>query len=95
MNKEQILDKIEQWPHTEDFSKLMDYVCEAWEGNYGKIEITKDNDYIYYRLVTGGWSENEYIIEALMDNRLFWIKHWYQSTRGGEYKFIFKKGVYK
>ena len=39
-------------------------------------------------LSTGGWSDNEAIIEALQANHTFWSPCWVQSRRGGHYWFI-------
>jgi hypothetical protein len=40
----------------------------------------------HLELHTGGWSENEDIIEALMQT-LFWALYWEKSERGGHYYF--------
>lgn len=37
--------------------------------------------------VTGGWSGNEEIIGAMMENRPAWLELWYSTTRGGKYEF--------
>lgn len=39
-------------------------------------------------LSTGGWSDNEAVIEALQNNHTFWPHCWVQSRRGGHFWFI-------
>ena len=41
----------------------------------------------YVEIITGGWSGNESVINALNDNILFWALCWHQSTVGGRYLF--------
>ena len=36
-------------------------------------------------LITGGWSENEEIIN-LISNTMFWLLWWQESKRGGYYR---------
>jgi hypothetical protein len=36
---------------------------------------------------TGGWSGNEDIIEAMMENVLLWLAVWQRSERGGHFTF--------
>jgi hypothetical protein len=45
-------------------------------------------EYDGYKLIlhTGGWSENEKIIEYL-SNTVFWHLYWQSSKRGGHYYF--------
>jgi hypothetical protein len=66
-----------------------------WHADWGWIE-EKGHDDIFdqpikrYHISTGGWSGNESIIGAMMENRLFWAMTWEQSRRGGHYIFSFR-----
>lgn len=41
-----------------------------------------------FRFITGGWSGNEDILDALGKNFVFWSQCWKSSHRGG--KFVFE-----
>jgi hypothetical protein len=84
---EDTLQRIATWPWT-DFEALLEYVTDSVDG-YGRA--WKEND--EFRLVTGGWSGNESIVDALQKNTVFWAIYWYSSQRGGLYTFkILKLG---
>jgi hypothetical protein len=40
-----------------------------------------------YKISTGGWSGNEDIVQALVENGVFWIVAWMEHRRGGHYVF--------
>ncbi len=40
-----------------------------------------------YDISTGGWSGNESIIDAMMENTIAWNLTWQQSRRGGHFSF--------
>jgi hypothetical protein len=81
---------IAAWSYT-DFRGLMEYVRQAWHfGDWGwnESDETIDGKAVRrYNISTGGWSGNETLIDALQDNRLFWMMCWQQSRRGGHYVF--------
>jgi hypothetical protein len=54
---------------------------------YGRVTYKDEDGKDILELATGGWSDNEEIIRALMDNHLFWIKYWESTHRGGLYIF--------
>lgn len=60
----------------------------AWNCEYGyiKLNIKMASKRFKLELHTGGWSENEEIIEELQKN-LFWLFCWQKSERGGHYYF--------
>ena len=80
---------------------IYDSLTELWEYNtrevkekfntgYGKYCITIDEStgFIELEIHTGGWSNNETLVNQLKDS-MFWTFFWYESRRGGHY--IFKK----
>ena len=77
-----LLEEIKNDPAT-DFHALMAKIKPHWE--FGSWGWRQDGD-IYY-LSTGGWSGNEDIIQALMENTMFHLMYWLESTRGGHYVF--------
>lgn len=78
-------------PSTEDFIKgyigcpkgWMDFCEKAWDTHYGKI--TRSNGGIDF--VTGGWSGNEMVIQAMKSNIVMWSCCWVSSNRGGLHQF--------
>lgn len=81
------LKKIRNWPYA-DFQGLMEYVFDRWK--YADCGYWKKGRK-YYRISTGGWSGNESLISALMQNRMFWSCCWVSSKRGGHYVFEIRK----
>jgi len=75
------LDIIKNWP-CEDYHGLMAFIEPLWEFE----SFRKLGDDIY-RLATSGWSGNEDIIGALMENTMFWMMYWAESRRGGLFIF--------
>lgn len=59
---------------------------DEWNTDYGVMNWNEKE----LRLATGGWSENEAIIDKLM-NSMFWLKYWKSSSRGGLYIFDYPK----
>ena len=98
--KEQ-LNKILNWRITSN-KDLLDIACFVkyfwnWDEPYYKLSRRiKDRDEAsvregeYYRkleLSTGGWSGNEDIISALMENFIWWSMCFYSHHAGGHYVF--------
>ena len=88
--EEKELKKIKEW-EIYDFINLIDYIRDLWNYNrYIKCFWHNDNKLGYtmrLELVTCGWSGNESIIEALLENNMFkllWYAEWY---RGGKHVF--------
>ena len=75
------LEIIRTWK--ENYKELMDYVCHIWHWSDMARKVGSNN----WTFLTGGWSGNEEIIEALKQNILFWTFCWESSVRGGHYKF--------
>jgi hypothetical protein len=57
-------------------------ILKLWNHHYGRA-VWRGG---WLRLATGGWSENEAIVNHLP--RLFWTFYWHHSARGG--LFVFK-----
>ena len=72
---------------SEDSEALVNLILDLWDTNYG-IATYEDG---ILRLVTGGWSENEEIIQTLKQNFYFMSKHWVGEIRGGAYWFEIKR----
>ena len=84
------LKEIVEWDYN-DFAGLMEYVEELWKypQYFNKFHNDKTNK-TRYEISTGGWSGNEEIIDAMIDNRMFWAVCWLSSKCGGHYVFEVK-----
>ena len=71
---------IAKWPHS-DPDGWFTFIREAWDHHYGTIRY----DPKFATFITGGWSGNESIIEAMQENKVLWIVLWESSHRGGKY----------
>ena len=87
------LERIEAWEVTSraDFDNLMDFIRDLWWMSQWGFIVGPDRR--FYTLITGGWSGNESIIQALDDNRMFTVFYWVLSERGG--KFVYAYEPYK
>ena len=69
-----------------DWYECIFVLKKYWNFDYG----TFINNYIDNRkilkLSTGGWSDNEEIINQLSET-MFWVMYWQTSRRGGHYTF--------
>lgn len=72
--------------NTNDWSKCVSIIEKYWNDDYGTFDIEGKNNNITLTLTTGGWSENEAIIN-LIYGTMFWFLWWQESKRGGYYKF--------
>ena len=87
------LHRIEQW-EVSDCDGLMEFLQKAW--HYGEPYAparhsvhceTMDEEVEQWEVSTGGWSGNEEMIGAMQKNTLWWLFHWWESRRGGHFKF--------
>jgi len=78
---EENLQTIRTWDY-QDLDGLMEFIRPLFE-EFGALR-REGQDWI---LATGGWSGNEDIINAIMDNTMVKIAYYYQWTRGGAYVF--------
>lgn len=80
------LRRIEEWP-ADDPAGWLAFCREAWNVEYGKVTRGHRTGYTETELVSGGWSDNEAIVEAMAHNRLLWSRCWVSSHRGGAWVF--------
>ena len=80
--------------NTNDFYEGVSIIEKYWNQHYGTFDIEGKEGIVTLELTTGGWSENEGIIDTLCKT-MFWFLWWQESKRGGYYKFIYseKMGV--
>ena len=76
--------------NTNDFQQGINIIEKYWNQKYGTFDIEGKDGIIVLELTTGGWSENEGIIDILC-NTMFWFLWWQESKRGGYYKFIYSE----
>lgn len=74
--------------NTNDFYEGVTILEKYWNQHYGTLDIEAKDGIVTLELTTGGWSENEEIINILA-NTMFWFIWWQESKRGGYYKFIY------
>jgi hypothetical protein len=95
---EETLQLIKEWSY-KDFPALMQFVATAWKWNGFEIKPSLieplfdrgyEDDGCWWCGATGGWSGNESLIGALMENSLFWLFCWRASVSGGYYEFHVK-----
>lgn len=87
------LQKIRKWPIEGTYEGFFTFIRSCWwAADWGwREEDTVDdlfNKPVHrYTISTGGWSGNESIIEAMMENVVPWTMTWVQSRRGGHFIF--------
>jgi len=77
------LEIIKNW-NPMDMTGLLDYIEPMWK--YADCGYWGEEDG-WYHISTAGWSGNESIIGAMMENIIWWTMYWYSSTCGGHYVF--------
>lgn len=78
------------WQDVLDFLGL---IQSCWKYPDGFV-LTTDNNTLRLELHTYGWSGCEDVIDALMENVMFWSLFWQESKRGGHYVFEFKPSMF-
>ncbi|OGS70778.1 MAG: hypothetical protein A3F91_09705 [Flavobacteria bacterium RIFCSPLOWO2_12_FULL_35_11] len=78
---------IKEWNHLKGWGVFIEFVKECYDLNYGKINTT-DDEIIF---ITGGWSCNERVIQAIQKNHLFMGLFWEASYKGGKMVFRLPK----
>ena len=76
-------------PTKKSIEEILQSIELCWDFNYGDMNYTlppagtTDKEFSV-EFHTGGWSENEEVIEAI-EQSLFWSLFWWKSERGGHY----------
>lgn len=70
--------------------ELIELVYDCWSYDCPYKHKYEENGCTVYEMSTGGWSGNESLVGALMENHLWWAFNWYSSRRGGHYVFKVK-----
>ena len=73
--------------NTNDWIKGIMIITKYWNIEYGTYEYKDIEGMKSIKLTTGGWSENEELIDEIATT-MFWILWWQESKRGGYYKFV-------
>ena len=81
------LEKVKTWKpqEGETWKPLFDYVKDLW--NYADCGYWEEPREGVYHISCAGWSGNEELMDAMHRNRIFWLMCWWESKRGGHYKF--------
>lgn len=88
---EELLNYISTYNIIECSSKeFIELVYDCWSYEYPYKHKYEDCGYTVYEMSTGGWSGNEDLVSALMENHLWWAFNWYSSRRGGHHVFKVK-----
>lgn len=80
---------IETWTNQYDWNKFINFIEKCFNKDYGQFQ--KSNGKLI--LVTGGWSSNEIVVDAVKKNHLFMGLFWQASFRGGRYEFTLPKAT--
>jgi hypothetical protein len=92
---DETLERIRTW-HIRDPGGCLDFVLKHWNTGYGSAshelrecerELVHGDGVRFLRLATGGWSGNEDLFRALMENTTIWAQTWEMSKRGGLHIF--------
>lgn len=76
--------------NTNRFHEGVSIIVKYWNNDYGTFRIEDKDGKIILELTTGGWSDNEMLLNEIADTA-FWFLWWQESKRGGYYKFIYSE----
>ncbi len=80
--EEDELETIRKWDFKRPVSEFIEHIRSLWQEGYGIFRF----DGKRLELITGGWSGNEDVLDAIADT-FFWTLYWKESHRGGKYVF--------
>ena len=83
---------IEKVFNTNNFYEAVGILEKYWNDDYGTFDIEGKDGITTLELTTGGWAENEEIINKI-SYTMFWFLWWQESKRGGYYKFVYKEVI--
>lgn len=81
-------------PIKDDPVEFLDRLRPFYDEQYGKwyqAVDDKGDGCITLDLRTGGWSENEEVVDAMLQNRMLRLCCYYSWTRGGQHVFTFDR----
>ena len=87
MNEEEI-----EILNSNEWGKCIGIITKYWDSEYGTIDIEGKDGKQILELTTGGWSDNEELIDKIADT-WFWFLWWQESKRGGYYKFVYSEKI--
>lgn len=78
-------------PTKDDPVEFLSKLRTLYDEHYGKWyqEWDERTGEITLDLRTGGWSENEAVVEAMLSNTMLRLLCYYSWTRGGQHVFTF------
>lgn len=84
-----IFDTIADFKYGDEIIPFLSAVREAYDEHYGKWYQEDNDGEITVDVRTGGWSENEEVVDAMLGN--FAIRHIFYDSweRGGRHVFKF------
>lgn len=82
---EQTLEEVRTWEAGDGPGLLTHLRAVWWNGETLVSPPVSEED--CWRFSTGGWSGNEALIEAMLNNKMWFWLHWISSRRGGHYEF--------
>ena len=74
---------IKKWNQSQGWGAFIEFIKECYDLSYGKINTTNDE----ITFITGGWSCNERVVQAIKENYLFMGLFWKSSYKGGKMVF--------
>ena len=81
-------------PINDDPVEFLERLRPFYDESYGKWYQSFDDNgdgMTTLDLRTGGWSENEAVVEAMLENHMLRMLCYYSWTRGGQHVFTFDR----
>ena len=95
---EEELKRVAEWDRHDPKGWLEFVKSIWWAADWGwteTLEFAASGWSRLHHVSTGGWSGNESIIGAMLDNRTLWAQVWESTRRGGHYVFLVGDSVVK